>query len=78
MTRVAALMISVTVVFVPTDLPIQCEDSNYRRINPQVCGEQIYPFPEFGHGGGGSSAGGGGGRGILGRILDGIGLGGLL
>lgn len=75
MIRWAAIAVAIIIV-IPVDLPIQCRDSNYRRINPQVCGEQIYPFPDFG-GRGNEPAGGGGGGGILGRILRGL-TGGLL
>lgn len=70
--KAAAMALSVGLLL-PADLPIQCEDDVYRKINPQVCGQQITPFPEFGGSSGGAGpATGGGGRSLIGRIIDSI------
>lgn len=52
-----------------------CDDGSYRRAHPLIC-DTGGPFPNLGPGGG--PGGGGYEGGLIGRILRGLGLGGLL
>jgi hypothetical protein len=60
-------------VFMPMDVPAQCEQQVYARANPQLC-DVMFPFPISPSGGGSD---GGGILGTIGRVLGGL-TGGLL
>lgn len=67
--KTIVVLVVIVVALSPKHYP-QCEQEVFRRANPGLCtvtpGQPSFPV------------GGGGNPGILGRILDGLGLGGLL
>jgi hypothetical protein len=68
-----ALVVAVSILFLPSDFPPQCQDPHFARVNPGLCFDTPFPtFPPVGGGGGNGGLLGG-----IGRILHGI-TGGLL
>lgn len=70
----AEVAVVVALVFLPLDVPSQCEQPTFARVNPGLCSS---PFPDFNVPPGGGGGGDGGIIGAIGRALHGL-TGGLL